>query len=190
MTNKIEENERQYRVIDQMLSMHSSARDEYKLKSQILDICLLFFSVFTCALLLSEPKLSQLLNVPENLIEILTAIFSVIVLFLSLLENKLNWKELISFHQIAINKLSDLKNKYRNAFKNNEKIDFTEIYDAVMKDIIDIPESKFLKYKARHLYKRKVSMEMSKNPGISLTLLRIKLKLGCLDNVKKDRQCN
>ncbi len=179
MSKLKDEIDRQYRVIDMMISMHSLARDDKKLKSKTLDVTLLLFSVITCALLLSEYTISTILPVNENFVEICTALFSMIVFFLSLLEYKLGWKEERVLHDSAVKKLSLLKTRYRQVYISGTiNFNLNRLFNSVMKSIHPIPEKDFLKYKAKHLYKIEVSKALSGNPGISIILLRLKIKLG------------
>ena len=58
------ENERQYSVIDQMLSMHSSLRDKYKRRALLLNLALLLVSVFLCAFVFADEKMFSWFSQP------------------------------------------------------------------------------------------------------------------------------
>lgn len=177
------ENERQYQVIDQMLSMHSCLRDKHTRWAFWLNTFLIGVSLFLCVFsFVGDDQLALLVDRPKEA-RVIVGFFAVIMLILSITEFRVDWKAAGSNHSNAASHLSSLKAKYRKAFAESAGNDceknahLTTEYDQTMKVLTPIPDRYFSKLKADHLFKRNLSQRVSQNPNAPVWILRLQLRL-------------
>lgn len=91
----INENNRQYRVIDQMISMHSRLRDQYHRKAIIAKIAIITFATIITGLSLMEPELFLTIGIASVELKLFTGISSIGIIILTLFELIVGWLSLI-----------------------------------------------------------------------------------------------
>jgi hypothetical protein len=177
------ENERQYRVIDQMMTMHSILRDRYGRRARLLSIGLLAFAVALNAFVFADDKvLAVLFGSNLDAAKIGLGITSVVLMVLSIIEYRVDWEGLAQSHAEAVQRLGRLKAKYREAFSgsvagtNPDHASLSQDYARTMEELPHIPEAQFHRLKARHAFKRRLSKEIDDNPGVPVSLLSLRLR--------------
>lgn len=192
--NAEQENERQYQVIDQLLSMHASLRDKHRrwafwLNTLLISISL-FLSVFA---FIGDDVLKSLVDNPQGT-RIIIGFCAVFVLILSIAEFRVDWKEIGSNHAIATGQLSMLKAMYRKSFSEfsgngpARNAELTTEYNQTMRILPPIPERYFLKLKASHQFKRNLSQRISRNPKAPVWFLRMQLRLQGIGAAIRNRE--
>ena len=192
--NTTRENERQYKLVDQLLSMHASLRDKYGRRAFWLNTAQIGISLFLCVFAFVGDGILRSLGYHPPLARFVLGFSAVIALMLSITEFRVDWRTIGSRHVEAVGYLSALKAKYRNAFnesasgasKKNSRL--TTEYQKTMAILPPIPERRFIQLKADHQFKRILSQRLSQNPKIPGWFLRIQLRLeGMYAALKKDR---
>ena len=179
----IHENERQYELIDQFLSMHSTLRDRYGRRSFLLNTTLIGISLFLCVFAFVGDDILKSLNYHPPMTRFVLGFSAVIVLLLSITEYRVDWRAIGARHIEAVKCLAELKAKYRKAFNESTGNDYkknsrlTTEYDKTMANLPPIPERNFNQLKASHQYKRILSQRLSKNPKAPAWFLRAQLRL-------------
>ena len=177
-----EENDRQYRVVDQMLSMHSMLRDSYNRKATWLSILLLVSSGFLCAVVFVGENVIKFLDLDPLVVNLGLGLTSVLLLVLSVVEFRVDWNGKAGRHDEAVRELKNLKLLYRVSYSKFKGLDqesnkrLSRKFDEVQRRITPIPDSKFAQLKAGHLYKIQLSQCISANPRAPLWFLKMKLR--------------
>lgn len=175
-----EEAQRQYRVLDMMLTMHSILRDKYRRWALYMSIILLCTSfvlvagIFTCTAIVDK------LQIEQAIVEGIISICSLIVFLVALIEVKVDWKEQAGRHESAFKALQKLKVMSKGLLLDSnlsdEKIrEKWLLINSTLNEQYPIPEKKFARLKAAHLRKVEISKLISENPGCGVFLLRLGL---------------
>ncbi|WP_366924371.1 hypothetical protein MFMK1_001341 [Metallumcola ferriviriculae] len=173
--------ERQFGVIDMMLTAHSFLRDRYDFYAQIFDVL-----QFVVAVVLNSAVLADVFNlmqIGKQVTNIIIGISSIILLLLSLTTLVMGWKDKALKHNEAAGILSNMKLNCRllklEPVLSLEQVQKqTDAYNNKLNDLpISIPERQFLKLKAYHQRKKMLSEAMSEYPGSSAFLIRMMLWL-------------
>ena len=96
-----------------------------------------------------------------------------------MIEFRVNWEGKSQSHSEAVTRLGRLKAKFREAHADPSDDCWSGLsaeYATTMQELPPIPESSFAHLKALHEYKRVLSREISKNPGVPVGLLGIRLR--------------
>lgn len=181
--NSKQENERQYELIDQLLSMHSTLRDRYRRRSFLLNTSLIGISLFLSVFAFVGDDVLKSLSYHPPMTRFVLGFSAVIVLLLSITEYRVDWRAIGARHIEAVKCLAKLKAKYRKAFnestgndsKKNSRLMIE--YDKTMAILPPIPERNFNQLKASHQYKRILSQRLSQNPKAPAWFLRAQLRL-------------
>ena len=188
-----QENERQYKLIDQLLSMHSSLRDKYQHRAFWLNTAQIGISLFLCVFAFVGDNVLRSLGFEPAMARFIIGFSAVIVLLLSITEFRVDWTAVGARHVEAVEYLAELKAKYRKAFgesgENDSKKNFrlTTEYEKTMAILPPIPERYFIQLKADHQFKRILSRRLSQNPAVPKWFLRIQLRLeGMCAALKKE----
>lgn len=175
------ESDRQYDLIDQLMSMHAFLRDKFKKRALILNIGLLVASVFLCALVFADNSVLILFGVTTNKAKMGLGFLSIICFAISLIEYRVDWKGQAALHSDAVSKLAMLKADFRESYANFKRENegenklLSQKYNDTMNIIISIPESLFVNLKSRHLSKKLLSQKVNECPGAPIFLLRLTL---------------
>lgn len=178
MTNVSErEIERQYRVLQQTLSAHSSLRDRANRKAKgaksILLALSILFSVTTFAgngfyeVLAVDPQIGRLSVGFASLFAVITSVILLIV----------DWEGEATRHSEAANRWSTVLRDFRThrnddgSWQEEQRVELSEAYWEADRNSANIPERVFNKLKARHLRKVATSKLISSYPGCPRILL-------------------
>lgn len=178
-----EENERQYRVIDQMLTMHSSFRDRMERRAFWLNTALIASSLFLAAFAFVGDDLLRALGLDPALTRFVLGLVAVVVLICSITEFRVDWRSVAGRYAEAVSRLATLKAKYRKSFTETGGDDqkknaiLTSEYDNMMSNLPSIPERWFNALKAEHRFKRLLSERISQCPKAPSFFLRLQLRI-------------
>jgi hypothetical protein len=175
-----EEVNRQARVVDQMLSMHSALRDRYVRRVTLLTLGILGCSVILCTVTFLPDDALKPLGVSASVNRFVIGGFAGIVFFLSLVELCVSWGEVSRRHSEASESLAKLKQQYRAAVSGGEVessacAKLTEEFGRVMAELPRIPDKQFPSLKAYHLHKVRLSQMIDSHVGCPVWLLRLRL---------------
>ena len=175
-----EEVNRQARVVDQMLSMHSALRDRYVRRATLLTLGILGCSVILCTVTFMPDDALNPLGVSASANRFVIGGFSGVVFFLSIVELCVSWAEVARRHGEASESLAKLKQQYRAAVSGREVecsacAKLTEEFGRVMAKLPRIPDKQFPSLKAYHLHKVCLSQMIDSHVGCPVWLLRLRL---------------
>lgn len=167
---------RKFRVLDMMLSGHSSLSERYRRRSITLTLAVMVLSILGGTLALQDDKSVDILGVTLESKEWL-AVLAGVVFFLSILELVLDWRGRAWAHEDASSRLGRLKGEFRRAKVSNETVctdgvDLDFEYDQTTAAIVEIPNSVFNRLKAKHRRKIEISKLLDESPGAPILLLR------------------
>lgn len=171
------ESARQYRLVDQMLSMHARLRDVYERRAFVLNTGLIGVSLLLCVLAFVGDEVLSLLARDSRISRIQLGFIGLVLLLLSIAEYRVDWRGAGTRHQEAVQRLAALKALYRREPTAPELEGLTEKYEATMALLPPIPERWFCRLKARHLFKLNLSERLSANPLAYEWLVRVRLRL-------------
>jgi hypothetical protein len=190
-----EENERQYRVIDQMLTMHSSFRDRMERRAFWLNTALIGSSLFLAVFAFVGDDLLRSLSLDPAMTRFVLGLVAVLVLIFSITEFRVDWRSVAGKHAEAVSRLATLKAKYRKSFTETGGGDpeknaiLTSEYDNIMSSLSAIPDRWFNALKTEHQYKRLLSERISRCPKTPRWFLRIQLRIeGIRDALQLGRE--
>lgn len=170
-------NNREYRIIDQMISMHAYIAQKKKKHATLLSVCLLFASAIVCAFTFVDDATMALFGIGVAKARFILGLASTAVFGLSIVELKVDWSGRSQIHADAARRLSTLKAKYRRVEASLET-DKREAWGELSKEYADtldslasVPECDFTRLKARHLFKKELSRAIDNNPGVPIIAL-------------------
>jgi hypothetical protein len=105
-------------------------------------------------------------------------LISIGLLVFAIVEFRVNWQGKSQSHLEAVRRLSRLKAKYRETHAASDQAcrgGLSADYATTMQEMPPIPERSFASLKALHEFKRLLSREISKHPGVPSPLL----EFGC-----------
>lgn len=178
-----EENERQYRVIDQMLTMHSSFRDRMERRAFWLNTALVASSLFLTVFAFVGDDLLRALGLDPVLTRFVLGLIAVVVLICSITEFRVDWHSVAGRHAEAVSRLARMKAKYRQSFTDTGGNDqqtnriLTSECDNMMDNLSTIPDQWFNVLKAEHQFKRLLSERVSQYPRTPIWVLRLQLRI-------------
>lgn len=173
---------RQYRVIDQLVSMHSMLRDRYNRLALALNTSLIVVSFGLCVMTFVGDHLLESAGQNPAVTRLVVGLVSAAILALSITEFRVDWRSRAARHADAVKRLSELKNAYRRVRTDSKEADkrealrLTELYESTLQDVVEIPERMFNRLKGRHLFKRTLSEETSVHPNAPHWFLWIRLR--------------
>ena len=179
----VQENERQYKVIDQMVSAHSIKHDQYRTRARFLNLSLLGVSVLLSALVFAGNEVLDFFGITANGARFSIGLASISVFFLSLVEFRVDWAGLAARHGEAVRSLANLKMKYRRLYSSAEHDaparlqELTQEYELTTGQVCPILEKEFNRLKGAHTFKRLLSQQIGKHPKAPPPLLSLKLRL-------------
>jgi hypothetical protein len=177
-----EENERQYRVIDQMLTMHSSFRDRMERRAFWLNTALIASSLFLTVFSFVGDDLLRALSLDPALTRFVLGLVAVVVLICSITEFRVDWRSAAGRHAEAVSRLARMKATYRQSFTDTGGNDpqtnriLTSECDNMMSNLSTIPDRWFNVLKAEHRFKRLLSERISQCPKTPRWILRFQLR--------------
>lgn len=167
---------RKFRVLDMMLSGHSSLSEKYRRRSTGLILAIMALSILGSTLALQDDKSVDIFSINLDSTGWL-ALLSGLVFFLSIVELVLDWRGRAWSHEDAANRLGKLKGEFRRADVSEDIVQMDGIdldleYDQATAAIVEIPNSVFNRLKAKHRRKIEISKLLDESPGAPLLLLR------------------
>jgi hypothetical protein len=167
---------RKFRVLDMMLSGHSSLSEKYRRRSTGLILAIMALSILGSTLALQDDKSVDIFSINLDSKGWL-ALLSGLVFFLSIVELVLDWRGRAWSHEDAANRLGKLKGEFRRAEVSEDMVQMDGIdldleYDQATAAIVEIPNSVFNRLKAKHRRKIEISKLLDESPGAPLLLLR------------------
>jgi hypothetical protein len=178
---------RRFSILDQMLTMHSVERDRYRRWSTALTLLVLGLSIVATMVALISGERHVDFGSFKATVQTAVGILTAIIFFLTLVDLRVDWRERARGHQEAADKLAELKAQFRGATTQNNTVtgngvDLALEYDQVMEAIVPITERRFLRLKAKHKRKVAISRLLDRRPHAPVWWLRICLML-------KDLRC-
>ena len=188
------ENERQYEVVDQSLSMYSFLRDAYERRAVALNIALLASSIFLCAFRFADDKVLAVFRLTPDTARISFGLTSVLILIISVVELRVKWKEVGGKYGDAAERLAALKGKYRKLYAETQGADanknarLAREHEKVMRSLPTVPERQFNRLKSRHQFKKLLSKRITANPKAPEWFLRWQLRVeGIREAFRKEK---
>ena len=176
-----DENGRQYRLTDQLLSMHSMLRDNYNARAFWFNTLQIGASLFLCVGVFVGDATLQSAGLGPDRARLFLGLVAVLVLLLAIAEYRVDWKAAGSRHHEAASRLARLKAKYRQSFAQEEEpgvvSELAAEYDGTMERLPPIPDRRFNELKARHEFKRMLSQRLGENPKAFKWFLATQLRL-------------
>lgn len=175
-----EELERKQRVADQMVTQYSVLRDRYALRATLLTLSILLSSVILCTLTFF-PDAVAAIGVNATAVTILLGAFSSLVLFASVAELCLNWREKSERFGEAADRLARVKSRVREILSCEESprasdiVDVCKKYDEALDGLPKISDRQFVSLKAYHLRKVALSKLCDETVGCPVFILRLLL---------------
>ena len=161
-----------------MLTSHSILQEKYLRKAQALDILILILSSLLVATVFIDSKIIALISNNENFARIIIGIFSVLVFCLTIVQFKVDWKQVADQHCKAFEVLVQFKHIFRN-LKDADDLN-KDCFDKTMEDyklatsfICKIPEKYFHRLKSKHLKKVILSKLIRINPSSSIFVIKL-----------------
>lgn len=183
MSEAREESERQYSVIDQLLTMHSVLRDRMNRRAFWLNTALVGFSLLVTAFVFVGDDVLRTLSFEPAIARFILGVAAVLLLVCSITEFRVDWRSVAGKHAEAASRLGALKAKYRKEFAETRGDDattnarLTSEYDSVMASLPAIPDRWFNVLKAEHQFKRLLSERITQCPKTPTWFLRLKLRI-------------
>ena len=186
--------ERQFRVLDQTLSIHAILKSRYARCALTLEIILLACSVTFCATTFARDEVFTQIGLSAEIVRYILGVASIAAFFASLFALKVDWKGKSGFHSDAVKKLSLTLALFRKSRKEDgtwpqEKAEeLNQAYWEAMNNVVEIPPNQFVSLKAKHLRKVEISKMSSSNPGCPVFLLRLVLFGRCIKGLFGKKQ--
>ncbi len=175
-----EENERQYRIIDQLLTAHSVLRDRYARRARFLSVSALALSVALNGFVFAnDDVLKFIFRGHVEAAKIGLGLVSIGLLVFAIIEFRVNWEGKSQSHSEAVSRLGRLKAKFRDGQTTPSEDYWSALsneYATTMRELPPIPERSFARLKALHVHKRVLSREISNHPGVPCALLSFRLR--------------
>ena len=173
--------EKQAKVIDMMITMHSVLADRYARRSKILEVAMFTVSIVLISFVFLDPAVLSYFHLKSETARITTGLSSILIFLMSILLLIVDWKGKSVQHRDGFNTLVKLKNEWRDTLVNFEEIDkrnlreFTNKSSLITSQLAPIPDSCFNTLKSYHYKKVELSKMISKNPGSTIFILKLKI---------------
>lgn len=177
-----EEHDREYRVIDQMISMHAVIAQAKKSQALLLSVGLLFTSAIICGFTFADDATLGSLGIGPGRARLVIGLSSLAVFGFSIVELRVDWGGIARAHTDAAKRLSQLKAKYRHAEASQEPdsqalwLALSNEYTDTLASIAEVPEKSFSKLKAHHHFKRELSRTIDRHPGVPVLVIALCLR--------------
>jgi len=185
------------RLCDMLVSAHAHLRERFSRKALILDLSILVLAIWLTSVVFVEPRLNVKLT-PFGLDpQIWIGILSILALFLSILQLRVDWKGQSDAHKRAFDVYLGVKFACRKILSDCGPLNADDChrvmtqYELACSTSCLIPEKCFLAEKKRHIQKVRLSKLIDERPAASLWLLRLRHwwgdNLGPRKNERSDR---
>ena len=170
---------RQFRVLDQTLSMHTILRDRYATRGLIIDIVLLACSVIFCATTFARDDVFTQFGLSPQNVRYVLGVASIAAFFASLTALRVDWKGKSARHRDATQKLTSVLALFRETrqedgtWPQDRGAELHQAYWEVMNNVIEVPTSSFVGLKSRYLRNVEVSKMLDSMPGCPVFMLKL-----------------
>lgn len=177
------ENDRQYGLVDQLVTMHAQLRDRYMRRSTVLSTGQIAISLFLCVVAFIVDDVLVAMGYSPPAARFVLGFAAAGVLVLSIVEFRVDWRAAASRHADAVGELGALKAEYRRFYVESQADDhekdgvLTGKFEGLVGRLPPIPERDFVRLKARHQYKRILSELVSRDARAPVWLLRLRLRV-------------
>jgi hypothetical protein len=183
-----------HRVSDMLCSAHASMRDRYSRRALLLDIAILASSTWVLALVFVEPRIGLALT-PMHIDPVLwIGLVSIASFFMSIVQVKVDWKGCSDKHVQALRMYAEVKRECSYMLASGHGLIKDECQNILVRYEmagslgVEIAEGEFLRQKARHLRKVRISKYLDSHPSASVLFIRVKAWLR--DNRASDSENN
>ena len=146
-----------------------------------LDLLVLLASAVVAIGTFLDPSLAELVGLDASAVRFLVGGAGMVIFGLSLVSLRIDWKRLEVGHREAARVLAGLKRESRTLLaaeaNDSECAAFIELADASMVGLPKIPENLFLRLKAHHVRKVRLSRILDRHPSAPIRLLALRLRL-------------
>ncbi|SRR5216683_8007340 len=173
--------DRHHRVADQLITMYAVLRDRYARLATILTLAIFFSSVILIASTFPLEDILPSLGLSTPLTRLIPALFSAVILFASIAELSLKWRERAQRYGDAAERLSEFKAIARSISimkptpSETEYRELAAKYQTALQGIPRIPDRQFLRLKSYHLRKVRLSQLADDAPGCPIWMIRFRL---------------
>jgi transcriptional regulator of acetoin/glycerol metabolism len=163
--------ERQFRVLQQTLSMHSQLRDSYSWKAIVVEVVLLIASVIFCSATFAADWVYERIGIAAKDGQLIVGVASVLSFAASLALLIVDWRGKASKHEHAAEQWSALLEEFRNSrsatgdWPEEHTRRLSDRYWETSRNSANLPERQFNKLKSKYLKKVEVSKLKSEYPG-------------------------
>lgn len=185
------------RVVDMMVSFHSTLRDRYKRRAQVVDILLVVLSIILVTVTFLDPEIPAKLGLDAFLIKVINGLSGVLITVVSIVSMLVDWKGRSVSHESAFRSLLDLKSVWQSlrTGKDESSDDLARLVERtglVMNSLIPIKDSQFTVLKAKHYRKIALSKLLDESPGmvVWMVMLRIHIRdtLKSMRTLRQDQE--
>ena len=163
-----------------MITMHSILKDRYRRRSIILDSMVFSTSVLIAALAFGDRSIVDWLPFTTESVRPVIGIVAVCAFLGSLTSWLVDWKGKADAHDRAASAYTRVKFHLNpgDATRGDQELEQDLLlYEEVARNAVSVPDSMFLRLKAEHLMKVRLSRILDRSPGASLFWLKILLRL-------------
>jgi hypothetical protein len=187
------ENEREYRLIDQLMTAHAVLRDRFCRRARALSVLLLSLALALNAFVFTnEDMLKRVFFGYIAEPKIFIGFISIGLLILSIVGIRVDWEGRSRSHAEALERLGRLKARYREAHASapNAEIqsELGREYARTMELLPPIPEQLFTRLKAYHQFKRLLSRELDSHPGVPAWILGLRLRWRAIRQINTSQE--
>jgi hypothetical protein len=182
---------RQRRLADQMITIYSVLRDRYARRATFLTLAIFLSSaLLLTATFMPDASLVRI-GIASETLRLLLGVCSAIVFFASIAQLSLRWRELSQAYSGAAERLAVFKARARDiaalgaAATEADLRRMTAEYNAAMEYLPRVPDRHFVKLKAYHLRKLRLSRLCDEAVGCPVWILRCKVWLDGLRHVPR-----
>jgi len=178
--------DRQYRLIKQMLDMHHSLKNHYRRCSLFAEVLLLSASIVFLLTTFADENFYQFLGLTPQSGKIILGLASAIAFLMSLILIILDWPGKTARHKDSAKQWHSLLSEFRDCRLNDKKWPDDQVerlmiaYNAVCDSSASIPDNKFNSLKSRYLAKVEISKLASINPGVPAIILSIVVRISAI----------
>ena len=174
-----DELQRLRRLVDQQVTAHSNMAGSMASAQRIKDITIFAFSILLAATVFVDPAILSLFFANDMSSRLALGVVSLTIFFLSSLSLFLGWTRKAVEHESTTTELFEIKQMIREELAR-EKFDddratlIKKRYDLVNTKAPKLNDKQFLKAKAKHLKKVRLSKMLDRKPHASVICLRFR----------------
>jgi hypothetical protein len=182
------ETKRQYRILEQSLSIHASLRDEYTRKAKAAEIVLLVSSLIFGVTTFAGDSFFGFFGVGTEYGKVILGIASLAALAASLVILIIDWKGQAALHNEATVRFHEVLQQFRESrtgegsWPADQRPKLAAAYKDLHRNTVSIPNRRFSGLKARYLRQVETNRLKDRYPGCPRILLS--LVIGVRDTIR------